>query len=68
MAREGLSMTCEQTEYYRRREAQERAAAKWAGSLSARRVHQQMAENYSALVHGTHLSDPLYLLRACGAL
>jgi hypothetical protein len=37
-------------EYFRRREASERAAAKKAGSEAARRIHQQLAQNYADLV------------------
>ena len=36
--------------YYERRERVERAAAKQAASADARRVHQQLAVNYAALV------------------
>jgi hypothetical protein len=36
-------------DYIRRREAQERAAAKLAPTLSARRVHQEMAQLYALL-------------------
>ena len=36
-------MTYEETEYFRRRERQERAAAKNSQNLAARRAHQQMA-------------------------
>lgn len=39
-------------EYFRRREATERAAAKKAGSEAARRVHQQLAQNYADLARG----------------
>ena len=41
-------MTDDQIEYFRRRERQERAAAKSADSLAARRIHQQLAEEYAA--------------------
>ena len=61
-------MTCEEMEYYRRRERQARAAAKWARSLSARRSHQQMAETYAAIVQGCVPRDPVVFMRACGAL
>jgi hypothetical protein len=37
-------------EYFRRREQAERAAAKYAGSDAARRVHQELAENYAELL------------------
>jgi len=36
-------------EYFRRRELAERAAAKKATSDAARRVHQQLAQNYADL-------------------
>ncbi len=39
-------------EYYRRRERDERAAAKKAANDSARRIHQQMAQNYAELARG----------------
>jgi len=61
-------MTYEETDYFRRREAQERAAAKSAANLAARRLHQQMAENYAAILNGFVLRDPLTSLRACGAI
>jgi hypothetical protein len=56
-------MTEEQAEYLRRRERQERAAAKAALSVSARRTHQQLAECYSALLHGQDPTDPMTFLR-----
>jgi hypothetical protein len=37
-------------EYVRRRERQERAAAKRAASLAARLAHQEMALRYAALL------------------
>ena len=61
-------MTYQETEYFRRREGQERAAAKSARTLAARRVHQEMAENYAAILNGFIVRDPLTSLRACGAL
>ena len=61
-------MTYEETDYFRRREMQERAAAKDAASLAARRVHQQMAENYDAILNDYVFRDALTSLRACGAL
>lgn len=36
-------------DYARRREAQERAAAKHAATLSARRMHQELAQFYARL-------------------
>jgi hypothetical protein len=38
--------------FARRREAQERAAAKRATTLAARRIHQQLAELYALLADG----------------
>lgn len=38
-------------DYFRRRERAERAAAKRAGCEIARRIHQELAQNYAALVH-----------------
>ena len=61
-------MTYEDTEYFRRRECQERAAAKNAGSITARRVHQQMAEQYAGILCGCAWKDPISSLRACGAV
>ena len=37
-------------EYFRRRERAERAAAKQAASEAARRVHQELAQQYAALL------------------
>jgi hypothetical protein len=37
-------------DYARRREAQERAAAKQAVTLAARRAHQELAQLYAQLV------------------
>jgi len=42
----------DQLDYVRRREVQERAAAKQALSLAARRAHQELAQLYSELVNG----------------
>jgi len=42
-------MSWESIEYYRRREFTERAAAKAATSVPARRAHQDLALRYSAL-------------------
>lgn len=61
-------MTYEETAYFRRREWQERAAAKGAQTLMARRAHQELAERYAAILHGFELRDPVTSLRACGAL
>lgn len=61
-------MTHMETDYFRRREQQERAAAKAAGTIAARRLHQQMANHYSALLHGMTAIDPVPSLRVLGAL
>lgn len=37
-------------DYFRRRERAERAAAKWASSSAARRIHQELAQNYADLL------------------
>jgi len=37
-------------DYFRRRELAERAAAKRAASSNARRVHQEMAQCYAAML------------------
>jgi hypothetical protein len=42
----------DQLEFYRRRERQERAAAKQASSLAARRVHRELAILYTSLRRG----------------
>jgi hypothetical protein len=47
-------------EYLRRRERQERAAAKRAASLSARLAHQEMAQRYAALI-AAHCWQPSFL-------
>jgi hypothetical protein len=39
-------------DYVRRREAQERAAAKQASTLAARRAHQEMAQLFAELTFG----------------
>ncbi len=39
-------------DYVRRREAQERAAAKHAPTLCARRAHQEMAQFFAELTFG----------------
>ena len=39
-------------DYVRRREAQERAAAKQAPTLAARRAHQEMAQLFAELTFG----------------
>ncbi len=40
-------------DYFRKRELAERAAAKSAASDAARRVHQELAQNYAELVRQT---------------
>lgn len=47
----------ESQEYFRRRERVERAAAKSATSEAARRVHQEMAREYSERLQSD--SDPI---------
>jgi hypothetical protein len=42
--------------YFRRREAQERAAAKCATTLAARGVHQELAQLYAELVSRSSFS------------
>lgn len=39
----------DEMDYVRRREAQERAAAKQASTLAARRAHQELAQLYAQL-------------------
>ena len=46
----------ENVEFWRRRERQERAAAKQAASLAAQRVHQELAILYASLQLG---ADPV---------
>jgi hypothetical protein len=43
---------CDDIDYVRRREAQERAAAKRAPTLEARRAHQEMAQRFAELTFG----------------
>lgn len=61
-------MTYEETDYLRRRERQERAAAKAAVNASAQRAHQHLAECYSTLLHGLTSYEPLAMLRREGLL
>ena len=61
-------MTQEESDYLRRREQQERAAAKAALSLSVRRAHQHLAECYCALLNGEGPCDPLPFLRKSGLI
>ena len=53
----GGSMTQDSLDYFARRERIERAAAKSASSAAARRVHQELAENYSRLARIPVASD-----------
>ena len=46
----------ETSEYFRRRERAERAAAKIAATEAARRAHQELAQQYAAMLRG--LSSP----------
>jgi hypothetical protein len=43
-------------DYFRRRELAERAAAKNAQSEAARRVHQELAQEYADLIRGPQFS------------
>lgn len=61
-------MTYEEIDYFRRRESQERAAAKCASTWVARRAHQEMAEHYSCMLHDITRLDCVRSLRVCGAL
>jgi hypothetical protein len=51
-------MSDEDLEYYRRRERQERLAAKSAASLPARRAHQELALRYSVMIMWAY-AEPL---------
>ena len=51
-------MTQMDLEYYRRREAQERNHAERSEDMTARRVHQEMAERYSAIVREIAIVPP----------
>lgn len=61
-------MMYEEIEYFGRRERQERRAAKNARTIEARRLHQQLAERYAAMLRGRVAMDPVSSLRTCGAL
>jgi hypothetical protein len=50
-------MTQDSIDYFSRRERMERAAAKSASSTAARRVHQELAENYSRLARTPLAND-----------
>ena len=43
-------------DYFRSREQAERCAAKHAQSEAARRIHQQLAQEYARLIRGADLS------------
>jgi len=49
--------TLDSVDYARRREAQERAAAKRAETAAARRVHQQLAQMYAEMASVTGRSN-----------
>jgi hypothetical protein len=40
-------MNVDPRDYFERREREERAAAKNAGSMQARRIHQELAQSYA---------------------
>lgn len=48
----------DQIDYLKRRERQERAAAKRAASASARAAHQEMAQTYARLVDQACSHEP----------
>jgi hypothetical protein len=48
----------ESHDYFRRREIAERAAAKNAASETARRIHQELAQGYSALLRKPGSNPP----------
>lgn len=48
----GRMIDPESVDYFRRRELTERAAAKNAVSSAARRIHQQLAQEYVQLLRG----------------
>lgn len=48
-------------EYYRRREQQERARSEAGDDHGARRIHQEMAERYRALVEEMTVSQPIQM-------
>jgi hypothetical protein len=59
----GAEVTKESVEYLRQRELAERAAAESASSDAARRVHQELAQNYAALLQEQQLSETRTPLR-----
>jgi hypothetical protein len=60
------AMVDEEADYLRRRERQERAAAKAAVNAVARQAHQHLAECYCELLHGLASHEPLAMLRRQG--
>jgi len=49
----------EAQDYFRRRERAERAAAKNAANETARRIHQELAQGYAALLRNpTEIASP----------
>jgi hypothetical protein len=58
----------DETDYLRRRERQERAAAKAAVHADARQAHQHLAECYGALLQGLMWYEPLAMLRREGLI
>jgi hypothetical protein len=47
-------MSARDVEYFTKREREEREHAERSGDLTARRVHQEMAERYSARLREAH--------------
>jgi hypothetical protein len=62
-AEENRVVDQESQEYFRRRELIERAAAKNASTQAARRVHQELAQEYAQLLRGTDVSAPARVTR-----
>jgi hypothetical protein len=52
-------MTSQDVEYYTRRERQERAHAERADDQTARRVHLEMADRYSAKLQDISAAVPI---------
>lgn len=61
-------MTHEEAECLRRRERQERAAAKAVLNTTARQAHQHLAECYAALLNGLTFYERLAIWRREGVL
>lgn len=57
-------MDMESIEYFRSREAVERAAAKEATTAHARWIHQELAQGYAALVRRGAGENPAVTMRA----